>query len=58
MVMSTEFLDYWYRRKNGYFRRMATNYEEKWEAIFTATKAKIREGAWTCQLPIILMVMW
>ena len=41
MVMSTEFLDYWYRRENGYFRRMATNYESNWEAIFTATKAKL-----------------
>jgi len=44
MVMSTEFLDYWYRRENGYFRRMATNYERNWEAIFTATKAKLEKA--------------
>ena len=44
LTMSMEYLEYWYKRSNKYFGRMAQNYFENWGTVFDLTKAKLEKA--------------
>lgn len=44
MVMSMDYLEYWYKRSNSYYNRMAEGYKADWGKVFDLSKAKLERA--------------